>query len=85
MRRLLLSVVFTLLYRLVRRRANVLVSIAVTMIAAAASSIHWLARPHLFTLLFLTLFYNALENVRAGRRRLWGVPYLVWLPLATVL
>jgi len=81
---LLLSVVFVLVYRLARRRANVLVSIAVTMIAAAASSIHWLARPHLFTLLFLTLFYIALENVRAGRRRLWGVPYLVWLPLATV-
>jgi len=57
----------------------------ITMFAAAVSSIHWLARPHLFTLLFLTLFYGALENVRAGKRRLWGVPYLVWLPLATVL
>jgi hypothetical protein len=82
---LLLSVVFTLVYRLARRRANVLVSIVVTMIAAAASSIHWLARPHLFTMLFLTLFYIALENVRGGRRKLWGVPYLVWLPLATIL
>ena len=40
---------------------------AVTMVAAAASSIHWLARPHLFTLLFLVLFYAALERVREGR------------------
>ena len=37
------------------------------MLAAAASSIHWLARPHLFTLLFLVLFYAALEEVREGR------------------
>jgi hypothetical protein len=82
---LLLAATFALLYRLTRRRANVLVSVFVTMSATAASSIHWLARPHLFTLLFLTLFYAALENVRAGKRRLWGVPYLVWLPVATVL
>ena len=44
------------------------------MIAAAAFSVHWLARPHLFTLLFLVLFYGALEHVREGRTRLPGVP-----------
>ena len=60
----MLSVTFTLLYLLVRRKSNPIVAIAVTMLAAAASSIHWLARPHLFTLLFLVLFYAALEQVQ---------------------
>ena len=82
---LLVSVTFMLLYLVARRKANALVSIAVTMLAAAASSIHWLARPHLFTLLFLVLFYAALERVREGRTRLGGVPYLAILPVATIL
>ena len=74
---------FTLLFRLVRRKSNVIVAIAVTMLAAAASSIHWLARPHLFTMLFLVLFYGALENVREGRTQLAGIPYLAIFPAAT--
>jgi hypothetical protein len=81
----LVSVTFTLLYQEARRKSNVLVAISVTMIAAAASSIHWLARPHLFTLLFLVLFYRGLESVRAGRGRMAGIPYLAIFPVATVL
>ena len=80
----LLSVTFTLLYRLALRKANPIVAVVITMVAAASSAIHWLARPHLFSLFFLVLFYRALENVRDGRTRLWGIPYLVWLPAATV-
>src|SRR5262249_24742070 len=82
---LLLGVVFTVVYRLACRKANVIVAICVTMLAAVCSSVHWLARPHLFTLLFLVLFYGALENVREGRTRLAGVPYLAIFPAATVL
>ena len=74
---LLISTVFTLLFLLARQKSNAIVAIAVTMVAAVASSIHWLARPHLFTLLFLVLFYAALESVRAGRTRLAGFP--IWL------
>jgi hypothetical protein len=81
----LISLTFALLFRLVRRKSNAITAVVVTMIAAAASSIHWLSRPHLFTLLFLVLFYGALENVRAGKTRLGRVPYLVILPLATIL
>lgn len=82
---LLLCVTFALLFLVVKRKANAIVSIAITMLAVAASSIHWLARPHLFTLLFLVLFYAALEQVREGRTRLAGVPYLAILPVATIL
>src|SRR5689334_11906867 len=48
---LLIAVTFTLLFRLTLRRANPIVAILVTMVATAASAVHWLARPHLFSLL----------------------------------
>ena len=82
---LLISTVFTLLFRLARRKSNAIVALVVTMVAAAASSVHWLARPHLFTLLFVVLFYGALERVRDGRTHVAGVPYLALLPAATIL
>jgi hypothetical protein len=82
---LLLCATFSILYRLVLRNSNAIVAIFLTMIAAAASSIHWLARPHLFTLLFVVLFYGALENIRAGKTRIRGVPYLAIFPVVTVL
>jgi hypothetical protein len=81
---LLISTVFAFLYLLVRRKSNAIIAILVTMAAAAASSIHWLARPHLFTLLFVVLFYAALDRVREGRTRLAGIPYLAILPVATI-
>ncbi len=73
---LIISATFTVLFRLVRRQSNnAILAILVTMVAAAASSIHWLARPHLFTLLFFALFYSALERVRAGNTKyLWALP-----------
>jgi len=77
---LLIAVTSLLLFRLARRKSNAIVALAVTMAAAAASSVHWLARPHLITLLFMVLFCGALERVRDGRTRLAGVPYLALLP-----
>ena len=82
---LLLSITYTALFLLVRRKSNPIVALAVTMVAAAASSIHWLARPHLFTLLFLVIFYAALEQVREGRTRVLGVPILAALPVIAIL
>ena len=77
---LIISTTFSIVFRLARRNSNAIVAILITMVAAAASSIHWLARPHLFTLLFLALFYAALERIRAGQTK-----YLWILPVATAL
>jgi hypothetical protein len=74
----LICVTFSLLYRLVRRKCgSALIAFVITAIAAAGSSIHWLARPHLFTMLFLVIFYSILEG---GRMRL-----LFILPVAAVI
>jgi hypothetical protein len=82
---LLLCATFGLLYRITRSKSNALIAICVTSLALPVASIHWLARPHLFTMLFAVLFYGALESVRNGRTRFAGVPYLAILPAATAL
>ena len=81
---LLLCVTFMLLFRLVRRHCNPVVGIFIVTVAAAASSVHWLARPHLFTLFFLVLFFFVLERAREGQTRYAGIPYFVFLPAATI-
>ena len=53
-------------------------------LVTGASAIHWLARPHLFTLLFAVIFYSLLERVHEGHTRLlWWLPalMLVWTNL----
>ncbi len=82
---LMVCAVFTLLYRITRRKANPVVAIIITMVATAAGSIHWLARPHLFTLLFLVIFYGGLESIREGRPRFAGIPWVWIFPVITVL
>jgi hypothetical protein len=70
-----------LLYRLLLRKAgNPLVAIAFTWLAMAASSIHWWARPHVFTLLFTVVFYDVLDRrYGGGMSRLWLLPLLTVL------
>lgn len=75
---LLLCLTFGLLYRLIYRQcSSVLIAFVLTAVAAGGSSIHWLARPHLFTMLFLVIFCSVLE---AGKIR-----WLFILPLISVL
>ncbi|MGA2737048.1 MAG: hypothetical protein ABSG65_06300 [Bryobacteraceae bacterium] len=79
---LVISLTSALVFRLAfRKSGNPLIAMAVTFLAVASSSIHFLARPHLFTLLFTVVFYTILERVRESRnaRLLW------WLPPMTVL
>jgi hypothetical protein len=78
---LVLCCTYAILFRLVRRNCpNVLLAFALTVFAAAGSSMHWLARPHLFTLLFVTVFCAILQRVQEGKTRL-----LFWLPPLMVL
>jgi hypothetical protein len=86
---LVLALTFALLFRMARRSADALVALAFTLAAAAGSAGHWLARPHLFTMLFTVIFYSILdESARSspdssGERRLWLLPPLmvVWTNL----
>jgi hypothetical protein len=82
---LLLGATFTLLFRLARRKSSPTVAFLVLPLAIAPSAVHWLARPHLFSLLFLLLFYSVLDEVREGRSRIFGIPRLFLLPAATII
>jgi len=82
---LLICITSAMLFRLVRRKCeNGLVAIAVTLLATGGCAIHWLARPHLFTLFFLTLTLHITDRASEGRTGLlaWLVPItLLWTNL----
>jgi hypothetical protein len=75
-----ICITFALLFRLVRRHCdNPFLAVAITFLACAASSLHWLARPHLFTMLFVVVLLFILDYVKEGHTRL-----LLTLPVLTV-
>jgi hypothetical protein len=78
---LVICLTFALLYRLVNRACgNPLVAIGLALVAACGATLHWLSRPHLFTMLFTVLLLGVLARVREGRTRLlWSLPALTVL------
>jgi hypothetical protein len=78
---------FAMLYALVRSRgAAVLLALAITLLATMASTMHWLARPHIFTFVGTAIFYSILCRWYAGslsRKWLWALPLVmvVWANL----
>ena len=81
----LLALTFALLFRLVRRiSGNDILALLVTALAISASTMHWLARPHLFSWLLTVLFLRSLLRAREGKKReLLFLPALmiVWVNL----
>ena len=81
----LLALTFYLLFLMIRDSGgNILVAVFVVLLASAASQIHWLARPHIFSLLLLLLWYRILDEYRNGKRnRLYLLPpmMLLWANL----
>ncbi len=79
-----IAATIALLFGHLRQRGTpVLLALAVTILAGSASALHWLARPHVFTLLGTALFSMLLDGWQAGRgsaHRLWLLPALmvVW-------
>lgn len=73
---------FVLVYHGSRQRSNMpFLSLGFTVLAAAASSIHWLARPHIFTFLYLAIWTYCLENIRGNKKiPVWvfGIIMLLW-------
>jgi hypothetical protein len=79
---LVLALTYALVARfLIRRGGDPLLAYFISMGAAVLSAAHWLARPHLFTMLAVVILLELLE--RPGRRRLWPYPvlFLLWAHL----
>jgi len=78
---LLIAITFTMTFRQCLKRSRYSsISLGLTVLAAAAASLHWLARPHLFTLLLVVLWTGNLERLRRGQGfRWWIAPLLMIL------
>jgi hypothetical protein len=75
---LVLCVTTLSVFRLARRKCNNgLVAIAVTLLATGACTIHWFARPHLFTLLFFVVTLHIADRAAKGDGS-QGRPKLLW-------
>ncbi len=76
-----ISLTFAVLFRVVRRQAgNDFLAFGVTLLAVAGASLHFLARPHVVTLLFVVILYWILDRARtAGPRLLLAATVLVML------
>jgi hypothetical protein len=56
------------------------ISMSIIFLAAIASSIHWLPRPHIFTFLFLTIWTSLLETARKTQvGSIYVLPFIMLL------
>jgi hypothetical protein len=82
---ILIGLIGAWLYRLVRSHSvNHFVAFGISSAAMIASSIHWLARPHLLSWLFVLLFLDVIDRYeRAPGKQLWCLPpaMLLWTNL----
>lgn len=80
---LLLASTYALLYRFFRQDGfTFLLSFFLLLFVILTSSIHWVARPHVVSYLFVILFYRILDGFMRQRipaRRLWVLPALMIL------
>jgi hypothetical protein len=74
----------TLIRRMIWRGVHVMVALAVALLSVGSASIHFLARPHVFTLLLLSISVWMIESdrERPSMRIWWLVPLtIVWTNL----
>jgi len=73
---LLIAATFACTYRaMLKRNISRIPALVITMLAAYASNLHWLARPHIFTFLFAAVWAYQLENEKG---RVWLFPLIMW-------
>ncbi len=76
----LLAATFLLTFQRAREGSRMpLISLGLTLLGLAAASIHFLLRPHLFTLLFCAVWMLLMERVRLEKRLPLWVPAVVML------
>src|SRR4030043_2383878 len=78
---ILIASIYALLFKFLRSSGvNIIVAALVVALATGTSTIHWLARPHIFSLLLTLIWYMILDTYQSKKRN-----YLYLLPLLMVL
>ncbi|HWR58369.1 MAG TPA: hypothetical protein VN328_05725 [Thermodesulfovibrionales bacterium] len=76
-----ISLTYYVLFRVARTyKGNILAAAMVVVFVIAASQIHWLARPHIFSLLLTVIWYSLLDSYQYNDRN-----YLNFLPAIMLL
>jgi hypothetical protein len=77
----LLAATFTIVYAYGVSHTGIRLPVFfLTVFGAIISSLHWIVRPHLFTMLFLAVWLVLMERLRRGENiRLWLFPLLMLL------
>jgi len=77
----LIALLYSLLFRMLRRSDGfILIAMMITLLAVLSSVMHWLARPHIFSLLLLVVWYDLLDSYHyRGVDRLYLLPLLMLL------
>ena len=82
---LLISLTYALLFRYMRvHRRNIVFDVLIILLVLVSSQVHWLARPHIFSLLLMVVWYHLLDsyqNDREGRLILLPLIMLLWVNL----
>jgi hypothetical protein len=77
----LIAMTFTIVYAYGVSRTGIRLPVFfLTIFGAAISSLHWIVRPHLFTMLFLAIWLVLTERLQQGEKiKLWLFPALMLL------
>ena len=71
-----IAAVYSILFKFLRQsKINIIVAACIVALAAGASTIHWLARPHIFSLLLTLIWYIILDAYQYRKKN-----YLYLLP-----
>jgi len=78
---LVLLVSYDALYRMmIWRGADAIVAFTVTIFAAVSGVVHWLARPHVISIVLMAVWYAVVEDFRRNRSgRIYFLPLLIAL------
>lgn len=80
-----IALVYYVMFRVVRSyKGNIFLAVIFVMLAVISSQIHWLARPHMFSMLLMVIWYCLLDEYQYGRKdRLYLLPpiMLLWVNL----
>ena len=77
---LIISVAYSLFFKILKADNDVVLSMFFAILVLASSGLHWLARPHIFSLLIMIIWYYLLDEYQYKDRN-----YLYVLPLIMLL
>jgi hypothetical protein len=81
---LVISLAYSLFFKILKANEDIVLSIFFVLLVLSSSQIHWLARPHIFSLLLMIIWYHFLDEYQyKNRNYLYALPpiMLLWVNL----